>query len=89
MTTTVNPFLIRKPQGAKSRFATDKELAGFLNGVDRYYTTKELRALLIKRFGEKRVPSLSALHRYLQKITRGSVKPIHKGVDGLSYSQRC
>ena len=67
----VNPFLIRKPAGTRSRFETDKELADYLKTIDRYYTTRELRKLLIDRFGAARVPSISSIHRYLQKITRG------------------
>ncbi len=65
----VNPFLIRRQPGGCSRFERDSELADFLNNVDRYYTIKELRALLIARFGSERTPSKSSLHRYLQKIT--------------------
>lgn len=68
--TIVNPLLIRKPVGHKSRFTTDSELADFLNNIDRYYTTKQLRTLLVERFGSERVPSTSSIHRYLQKITK-------------------
>lgn len=65
----MNPFLIRRSAGTLSRLETDPELAEFLNRVDRYYTIKELRELLVARFGSERVPSKSAIHRYLQKIT--------------------
>jgi hypothetical protein len=67
----MNPFLARKAPGSKSRFAEDSELAAFLETVDRYYTTIQLRALMVDRFGADRVPSRSALHRYLKRITRG------------------
>lgn len=67
--TAINPFLIRKPAGIKSRITTDSELVDFLNSIDRYYTIMQLRALLVERFGSKRAPSKSAIHRYLQKIT--------------------
>lgn len=70
MTSAVNPFLIRKPPGTRSRFETDKELVDCLKSIDRYYTTQELRKLLVDRFGSARVPSISSIHRYLQKITR-------------------
>ena len=66
----MNPFLVRKSAGILSRFDSDPELADFLNNVDRYYTIKELRALLVARFGSERTPSKSAIHRYLQKITK-------------------
>lgn len=65
----MNPFLIRRPAGAASRFDADTELAEFLNSLDRYHTIEELRTLLIARFGRERTPSKSSIHRYLQKMT--------------------
>jgi hypothetical protein len=66
----MNSHLIRKSAGNKSRFAIDCELRAFLDTVDRYYTTSQLRALMVEHFGADRVPSRSSIHRYLQKITR-------------------
>jgi hypothetical protein len=66
---SINPFLKRISKGCKSRFDTDTELAAVVNSVDRYYSLKELRRLLVEKFGAARVPSVSALHRYIQRIT--------------------
>ena len=67
----MNPYLVRKKSGLKSRFETDPELAEYLETIDRYYTLEELRLVLVVRFGADRVPSKSSIHRYLQKLTRG------------------
>lgn len=66
----VNPLLIRRQPGERSRFELDPELVEFLNRVDRYYTIKQLRGLMLERFGSERTPSKSSLHRYLQKLNR-------------------
>ncbi len=71
MTFPFNPYLIRRPRGTKSRFIIDSELAEFMGTIGKYHTLKELRLLLVEHFGEKRAPSKSSIHRYIQRITRG------------------
>lgn len=66
----VNPLLVRRPAGGRSRLEQDKELFNFINSLDRYYSLEAMRELIIKKFGKERAPSTSALHRYIQKITK-------------------
>lgn len=66
----VNPLLVRRHRGNLSRLEQDKELFDFINSLDRYYSLEAMRELIIKKFGKERAPSTSALHRYIQKITR-------------------
>jgi hypothetical protein len=61
------PHIIRKSPGKPSRFDTDTELRNFLMSLEETYTVKGLRRILVARFGNGRVPSMSAIHRYLQK----------------------
>jgi hypothetical protein len=68
----MNSFLVRKSAGSTSRIESDSELVVFLNSIDRYYTIKELRKQLVEKFGEDRTPSMSAIHRYLTKITKAA-----------------
>lgn len=72
MTHQINPLLYRRPPGGISRFETDRELSDFINTLDRYHTIKGLRAQLVEHFGNERAPSISSIHRYLQKITRAA-----------------
>lgn len=62
-------LLIRR-RGKLSRIDQDVELKNFIHGLDRYASLFELHSLLTERFGKKRTPSKSSLHRYLQKISK-------------------
>lgn len=65
-----NSYLLRRKPGRFSLVEYDTEVKEFINAFDRYYTSKDLLALIEKRFGKKRTPSKSSLGRYLQKIAR-------------------
>jgi len=69
-----NSNLLRRHQGRLSRIEYDPEIESFINNLDRYYTGKDLLAMIEKRFGKKRTPSKSSLGRYLQKIA-GVIAP--------------
>lgn len=68
----VNPLLIRRRK--PSRVELDPEVFTFLNGLGRYHTIKEMRQLIIERFGSDRAPSKSSLGRFLSRITREAAK---------------
>lgn len=52
----INPLLKRRPRGSVSRIESDPAVLAFINGLDRYYSIKELRELIAERFGPKRTP---------------------------------
>ena len=52
----------------RSRFQRDPELAVYAAGRFGRATLKTIRAECLAKFGRRRVPSISALHRYWQRI---------------------
>lgn len=51
-----------------ARIDRDPEIKAFMRTISAPITIRELRNALIARFGMDRVPSKSALHRYLVKM---------------------
>jgi len=62
---------ILRPRGGISKVSKDPEIKAFIDSLDQPTTLRELRQNLIKSFGAGRVPSKSALHRYLQRRVEG------------------
>lgn len=51
-----------------SKIDQDPEIKAYMRAISGPVTIRELRNALIARFGTDRVPSKSALHRYLMKM---------------------
>ena len=60
-------FQLRK-QGGVSFVKLDPELEEYILSLEGYKTILEIRFDCIQKFGEKRTPSKSAIHRYIQKL---------------------
>lgn len=67
------PRLLRR-RGGVSKISQDPELKAFLDSLDQPTTLRELRKTLIQQFGAARVPSKSALHRYMYKMAAGNAE---------------
>ena len=58
------------PRGQKMKVELDPELEEFIHTRKYFMTIRDLRELCIEEFGEERVPSKSAIGRYLLKVRR-------------------
>lgn len=67
-----NPNLIRCRRGGVSPIDVDQEVKAYILGIDRYLSISQLHDALIKKFGGKRAPSKSAIHRFLQRVNQAN-----------------
>lgn len=74
-----NPYIRRRSAGGY-KVARDPEIEDFINKIDHYLTIDDIRKALVKRFGKVRVPSRSALGRYLQKVSKSNLVKVGKEV---------
>lgn len=70
----LNPDLLRRPRGCRSKIPNDREVLDFIHGLKGYHTIDQITGLCARRFGRKRAPSRSALGRYLQRLGEGGSK---------------
>ena len=54
--------------GRRHSIETDAELEAFILSLRGSRTIADIRTACVKKFGDKRAPSKSALHRYIQKL---------------------
>ncbi|WP_067863646.1 hypothetical protein [Neptuniibacter marinus] len=54
--------------GGKHSVEKDPELEAFILSLRGFRTIADIRTACVKKFGNKRVPSKSSLHRYIQKL---------------------
>jgi len=66
----MNKNLLPRHRGQKSTVESDPELQAFIDGITEYKTYDEIRALCVEKFGEERVPSRSAIGRYMLKVRK-------------------
>ena len=65
--TSVSVLQPRKA-GRKHSIEKDPELEVFILSLRGSRTISDIRTACVKKFGDKRAPSKSALHRYIQKL---------------------
>ncbi len=58
------------PRGQKMKVELDPELEEFIHSINDLMTIRDIRELCIEKFGKERVPSKSAIGRYLIKVRR-------------------
>lgn len=63
-----NPNLVRR--GPVSKIDADPELKEFIHSLPAYHGVEQIAAMCVERFGVDRAPSKSAVHRYLQKLSK-------------------
>jgi len=58
------------PRGQKMKIELDPELQAFIHSITDPMTIRDIRDLCIEKFGAERVPSKSAIGRYLLKVRK-------------------
>lgn len=64
------PVLRLRPHERLMDIEKDPELEAFILTQSASYTIEHIRMQCVREFGEKRAPSKSALHRYIQRLIR-------------------
>ena len=59
----INPNLVRRPRGGVSKIERDPEIKAFIYNLPMYLTVIQIAEECKKKFGIKRAPSKSAVHR--------------------------
>lgn len=56
--------------GGRSRIESDSELKAYIHSIQERRTIKQITKMCRVKFGKKRAPSNSAVHRYIKKVTK-------------------
>ncbi|OQW67457.1 MAG: hypothetical protein BVN35_20340 [Proteobacteria bacterium ST_bin11] len=56
--------------GTPSKFEKDREMADYVLSIQEGTPYVTIHEMCVKKFGEARAPSKSAIHRYIQSITK-------------------